>query len=565
LLTQSISSGFIRISRTHIHPVVQPEYYSDWSNKMKVKILAAVIMGLFVAGCGGGGDDNDSTASAIPSGSSGANGTASNNGTSSISSGGTQYLNQTSQAVQSQMQQSQAVAQKTSNPEVKALAQQLTTDVNVINQQITQVSNTSNVTINSNVTAQQQTQINTLNTLSGTELDRTYVAGLVNDWKSLLAATLAQARQGTDVQVRQTASADVLTIEQRLAVAEELLVILQPTEYLVDAYEDGLLEIQLGQLALQKGTNAQVKQFAQRMIDDHTQINSRVTALAKQKNVTLPTALSAEQQEIVTLISSFSAADFDKAYMDRNVLTHAEDVSKTTVVSQRGSDADIKALAAQSLPILQEHLQLAQSIDTSLQGSPLYQLGQSLTTEMQFAQLAQASSTNTQIRTLAQQILTEDQATYTQLVQLAQQENVTIPLVIRPVQVQAVLQLLRTTGADVDRQVLGLISEEASQGLQVAQSAQAGNDTGVSNFAKARVSILQSRSARVAQLTTPSGGAGSNDGGGSGDSSGAGGASSSGNGAASSVATPAGSGTANTETPTTGQTTTSMTAGSNAS
>jgi predicted outer membrane protein len=482
---------------------------------MKLKALTAIIMGLALAGCGGGGNDDRGTGSTTPTGSLGASGNGGNSGADTdnaatpgsapVSSGGTQFLTQTSQAVQAQEQQSQAVAQKSENPEVTALAQELRNEINVIRQQVTQVSQTNNVTINNNVTAQQQTQINNINNLSGNELDRAYVSGLVDSWRNLLATTLVQARQGTDVQVKQTATANILVVEQRLAFAEELLVKLMPTEYLVQANQVGLLEIQLSQLALQKSTNAQVRQFAQRMIDEHTQMNSRVTAMAQQKNVTLSDTLSAEKQAKVDVMSSYSGADFDKAYMDRNIHVHTKSVSMTSVVAQSSTDADIKALATQNLPMLQAHLQLAQSINTSVQATQLYQLSQNLVTEIQIAQFVQARTNDTQIKALAQQIITQNQSAYTQVVQLSQQTNVTIALTIEPARIQEVRQLMTTRDANADRQTLSLLRTQINQSLQVAQSAQASSDTTVSNVARTRVSVLQSLNARIAQLNNGNG------------------------------------------------------------
>jgi predicted outer membrane protein len=468
---------------------------------MKTKAFAAVLIALAVAGCGGS-DNNDS---ATPSDTSG--GSASNNtgGGGSLSSSGSSYLGQTFQTGLSESQQSQAVAQKSANPEVKALAQQLTTEVSVINQQITQLSQNNQVTINNTLTAEQQTQLNNINGLSGAELDQAYVTGLVDAWKNLLAATLVEARQGADIQIRQAASANLLAIEQRLAAAQQVLIVLQPPVYLMDAFEDGLLEIQLGQLALQKASDARVKQFAQRMIDDHTQVNANITALAQQKKITLPTGLSAEQQEIVNTISGFSGADFDKAYMDRNVLTHAEDVSKTTIESQQGSDAEIKGLAAQTLPILQAHLQSAQSIAATLQGSALYQLGQNVAAEIQIAQLAQVRTTDNQVKTQAQQILATSQQGYAQVVQLAQTQNAAVPLLIPPAQVPTVLQLASKTGADFDQSVLNLLQQQANQSLQLVQSLQTSGDAALSNIVVTLTPILQS----AAQLFTTGSGSGS--------------------------------------------------------
>jgi hypothetical protein len=114
---------------------------------------------------------------------------------------------------------------------------------------------------------------------------------------------------------------------------------------------------------------------------------------------------------------------------------------------------------------------------------------------------------------LAQQVITEDQADFAQLVQLAQLRNVPIPLSIRAKQVQPVLQFARVTGTDATNQALNIISEHTAQSLATVQAAQTATDVAVSGFAQTRLSVLQARSALLAQLaggastSTPTAGA----------------------------------------------------------
>ncbi|MDQ9172377.1 DUF4142 domain-containing protein [Oxalobacteraceae bacterium R-40] len=447
----------------------------------KFKAIAAIMFGLALAGCGGGGGDDDDTPSNNPS---------STPQSGAVSSGGAEYLTQTYQTGQSQAQQSEAATQKSTNPAVRELAQQVNNEITIINQQITNISQSSNVTVNNTLTNEQKVEINNLNSLSGAEFDRAYLRNLVTSVKRLLALTLQQAREGGDVQIRQNAAANVLLIQQRLAAAQETLCLLEPPQYLIGAFEDSLLEIELARIALQKATNDAVKQFAQTMIDEHTQLNTQITALAAQKGVTLPTELGPDKQEIATTISAFSGADFDKAYMDRNVLQHAEDIAKTTVVAEQSTDVEIKAFAAQTLPLLQEHFEQALTISASLQPSAVYQLGQSLVAELQLAQIAQTRSTDDQGRNFGQTIIQQNQASFTQLVQVAQQQNAQIPLVIPPGQVQAALQLLQTSGLNL-QQIQSLINTQLSQSLQIAQSLQTSTEAGVGNVARVRVQALQ--------------------------------------------------------------------------
>src|SRR5688572_22529961 len=67
-------------------------------------------------------------------------------------------------------------------------------------------------------------------------------------------------------------------------------------EFAVEAADAGLLEVQLGTLALTKASSPEVKRFAQMMVDDHTKANNELKALAQQKNISLPTTLGNEHQ-----------------------------------------------------------------------------------------------------------------------------------------------------------------------------------------------------------------------------------------------------------------------------
>lgn len=133
-------------------------------------------------------------------------------------------------------------------------------------------------------------------------------------------------------------------------------------QFMNEAAQGGLAEVQLGQLASQRGTNNAVKQFGQRMVQDHTQANNQLQQLATQKGVTLPNDIGNENQKVRQRLSKLSGTSFDREYMNYMVKDHTKDVSLYRRQAQQGQDPDLKAFAAQTLPILQEHLQLARSI-----------------------------------------------------------------------------------------------------------------------------------------------------------------------------------------------------------
>jgi len=123
----------------------------------------------------------------------------------------------------------------------------------------------------------------------------------------------------------------------------------------------GMAEVQLGQLAEQKASSDEVKQFAQKMTDDHSKANDELKQLASSKGVQVPTTLDKSQQKEMQKLQKLSGADFDREYMKHMVSDHKQDVSAFEKESKSGKDADVKSFATSTLPTLQEHMQMAQS------------------------------------------------------------------------------------------------------------------------------------------------------------------------------------------------------------
>jgi putative membrane protein len=123
-----------------------------------------------------------------------------------------------------------------------------------------------------------------------------------------------------------------------------------------------MAEVEMGKLAQSKGTSAEVKTFAQQMVDDHTKALGEVTALAQAKGVTLPTALDAKHKAKADKLAGMSGDAFDKAYMkDAGVKSHQEVHKMLSRWQTTAKDADVKALAAKMLPTVEQHLHSAQA------------------------------------------------------------------------------------------------------------------------------------------------------------------------------------------------------------
>lgn len=133
-------------------------------------------------------------------------------------------------------------------------------------------------------------------------------------------------------------------------------------DFLMDAGSGGLMEVQLGKLAQVNAASAQVKEFGQMMITDHSKANTELKGIAEKKNVSVsPTPLEKQQKKIDDLKSK-KGAEFDKAYVDLMVDDHKEDISKFQDEANKGNDADVKAFASKTLPVLTKHLEHIQKI-----------------------------------------------------------------------------------------------------------------------------------------------------------------------------------------------------------
>jgi putative membrane protein len=136
--------------------------------------------------------------------------------------------------------------------------------------------------------------------------------------------------------------------------------------FMTKAARGGLAEVELGRLAATHASNQQVKQFGQRMVDDHSKANNELQEIAAKEGVTLPTALDARDNAEKDKLTSLNGPDFDKAYMEDMVKDHRADIAEFKKEASSGTDPSLKAFASKTLPTLQEHLTLAESAEKEI-------------------------------------------------------------------------------------------------------------------------------------------------------------------------------------------------------
>ena len=138
-----------------------------------------------------------------------------------------------------------------------------------------------------------------------------------------------------------------------------------PETFVKTAAQDGMAEIALAKLALRKSSNNDVKQFAQKMQQDHEQADEELSTVAKSKGLTLPPKLDAKHEALVSSMTAKSGAAFDSAYAEHMDKAHTKAVAMFQAAA-KSSDPDLAAFAKKTLPTLEEHKQLAENLHASV-------------------------------------------------------------------------------------------------------------------------------------------------------------------------------------------------------
>ncbi len=132
--------------------------------------------------------------------------------------------------------------------------------------------------------------------------------------------------------------------------------------FVMEAAAGGMAEVKLGQLAADKGSSDFVKQFGQKMVTDHSKANDDLKAVAQKDNITLPTDVMPKDQALYDRLSKLSGKQFDTAYVAAMKKDHAKDIADFKKEASMGKNPDVKSFASQTLPVVQSHMQMLQSM-----------------------------------------------------------------------------------------------------------------------------------------------------------------------------------------------------------
>jgi len=129
-----------------------------------------------------------------------------------------------------------------------------------------------------------------------------------------------------------------------------------------EALEGGMAEVQLGQLALEKSSNPDVKQFAREMVGDHTKLGTEMKQVAQQLGVKPPDKPSSKTKSTMTKLQALNGDAFDKAYIKDMVKDHQQDEKEFKQAGLNTSNPALKDVISQGAQMIGQHLQLIEQI-----------------------------------------------------------------------------------------------------------------------------------------------------------------------------------------------------------
>ncbi|GAB3566393.1 hypothetical protein GCM10027578_15170 [Spirosoma luteolum] len=137
-------------------------------------------------------------------------------------------------------------------------------------------------------------------------------------------------------------------------------------EFAVKAANGGMMEIEAGRLAQEKGMSPAVKEFGAMMVKDHSAASDELKSIAMSKNITLPATLGEDMQKHIDELAKLSGKEFDKKYVDMMVDDHEDDVKEFEKAGENAKDPELKAFAAKTAGVVKGHLERITTIKVDM-------------------------------------------------------------------------------------------------------------------------------------------------------------------------------------------------------
>jgi putative membrane protein len=420
----------------------------------------------------------------------------------------------------------QLAQSKATNQSVKQFGQQMVTDHSNLQNQLTATVSKNGAQFKPGMTDDDEKEVERLEKLSGAEFDRQYMTAMVQHHQQDVATFQSGSQSARSAEARQIMTTGLPVLQRHLSMATQIAsqvgvtgvaagptqnptvtgqnptVATQPgtvttqtsTQFNADmpfvrmASSSNLMEIRLGQLAQSKASNQAVKQFGQRMVTDHNQMQQQLRSTASSMGQNFTPTMNSQHEQEVSRLQALNGEEFDRAYMTAMIRAHQQDVNEFQTRSQSANSTQIRSLASSSLPMLQQHLSLAVQVgnqvgadSTTVVAGPtnpnqpdrgnrdgnvrmdaefIRDVGADNTMQIELAQLARDRAKNSAVRNFAERELEEHQRLQRQWINMATNNGFPLKSGMGSSHREKVEQLRKANGNNVDRTYMTLMVQQ---------------------------------------------------------------------------------------------------------
>lgn len=133
-----------------------------------------------------------------------------------------------------------------------------------------------------------------------------------------------------------------------------------------EAAQGALFEIESGKLAVQKGSNARVREYGQRMIESTGKMKSELESVAARDDIPIPHKPDPAQQTLMDNFSRLAGTAFDRAYMQNQIRNQEQDIAEFRLEVKDGENPDLKDFAKRNVAVIESNLNVAMQTEREL-------------------------------------------------------------------------------------------------------------------------------------------------------------------------------------------------------
>jgi len=292
---------------------------------------------------------------------------------------------------------------KAVNPSVRQFAQQMVSDHSRMESEWISMASQNGMSINPQLDNTDKAKLDQLNRVSGTAFDQAYMNLMIQSHQDALNLLQSEGQSAQTAVVRARVANDLPIVRQHLLLAQQVgaqvganttVVTTTPTtttttgatpspssgvvdrnvkadiKFIREETADNKLETDLAQLAQSKAQNSDVRRYAQRMVTDHARLQNEWVNMAAASGLTINPSYGKKHRRKLEDLQKLSGKDFDRAYMTLMIQNHKDYITAFRTDGRNAHSTQVRNLASNDLPVLEQHLSMAQQIGSKVGADP---------------------------------------------------------------------------------------------------------------------------------------------------------------------------------------------------